>query len=302
MICATLIVLISFAYSKVYVIDPPGTCGHWTYEEADHWDELNCTTTNYCSSGRFQSPVSVDSWTNDYTLPRLTFAGYGKISSMIIKNNGHTVQATYTNGFYTNDQDQDFFQIQQFHLHTHSEERVKGQQDVLSVHLVHTKEPAPGPNKTAISVVGLLFKIGAFNPAIDVIVQALPSIIKEGDSTTVSFDGFQPTFTALKASNDDGYWNYPGSLTTPPCTEQIDWTLMSHIFELSLGQFNAINDFFINQTGGPLGQNLTNNRPIQRNLNGVSYRPGGVPPPSVANSIALSLIGFFIPLIFAFLQ
>ena len=40
------------------------------------------------------------------------------------------------------------------------------------------------------------------------------------------------------------YWSYPGSLTTPPCTEGIKWTVLSDVQNISDAQLEGIDKWF----------------------------------------------------------
>jgi len=258
-------------------------CAHWTYDEQDNWGEIVCNTsatsgitlTNFCQTGKFQSPVNIASWTVDPTLQELNFVDYGPNAKMTIVNNGHTIQATYTNGYYNNDPQGHWYQIAQFHFHTHSEESVSGLDDVASMHLVHVENPAPGPTNQALSVLGILFTVGATdNPILAPIIQALPLIPTSGTSTTINFPGFQSQLLAMKAAKTDDYWNYPGSLTTPPCTEQIDWTLLATPWSISQAQLDALNAVLVSDTASTT-PGTSNYRRVQRTLTATPYYPGG---------------------------
>jgi len=278
-----LAIFVAVVYGISYPLQTECTncCNHWTYEEQATWGSIQCNTssksgvalTNQCQTGQFQSPVNISTWKIDRTLPRLTLVDYGPNTNMTIVNNGHTIQATYTNGYYNNDREGTFYQIGQFHFHTHSEESVKGLGDVASMHLVHTQNPAPSSTTMGLSVLGVLFVVGADNPLLDPIIAALSVIPLPGTSTTISFPGFQTSFEAMNAAGTNDYWNYPGSLTTPPCLEKIDWTLLSHPWTISQNQLNALNAVLVADVADP--DNTTSNyRQIQRTLFNVPYFPG----------------------------
>jgi carbonic anhydrase len=210
---------------------------------------------------------------------------------MHCENNGHGIECEFDNGYYVNDDNGDHFQAAQFHIHVLSEEMLPRLGDVISLHIVHFQNPAPSANKIAISVIGILFKIGSASPLLEPIVQKLVELQYEGNGTTIDFPGFQQYFSDIRTQNKDSYWNYPGSLTTPPCSERIDWTVMEFQPTLSQSQFDSLIATIRLVTHS--ATNKTNNRPIQRQLQGVPYYPGG--PRSIshgptASSIALAVI------------
>lgn len=50
----------------------------------------------------------------------------------------------------------------------------------------------------------------------------------------MEFNRFDPA--CLLPSNTDDYWTYPGSLTTPPLTESVNWIVMKQPIEVSHDQ------------------------------------------------------------------
>jgi len=292
--------LFSYVSAVSYAIpnDCTNCCDHWTYDEQDDWNQINCFKTktgpgsnvqipNYCKTGVNQSPENIVDWVVDWNLPELTFVDYGPNPSMTIVNNGHTIQATYTNGYYNNDRHKTFFQIAQFHFHTHSEESVRGVGDVASLHLVHAQNPAPSSDTMGLSVLGILFIIGPDdNNVIQPIIDALVDIPMTGNTTTRPFGGFGRAFADMKGSGTNDYWNFPGSLTTPPCTENLDWTVLATPWTMSRRQLTALNDALVADTASAT-PGTSNYRKVQRNLTSVSYRPA-----SFAASLVVPLCVF----------
>jgi len=56
------------------------------------------------------------------------------------------------------------------------------------------------------------------------------------------------------------YWNYRGSLTTPPCSEGIKWTVIEQVQPISDIQLTAFNQFFSGNQGYAFGNG--NNRKV----------------------------------------
>ena len=108
------------------------------------------------------------------------------------------------------------------------------------MHLVHKRESGE------IAVVGILYRLGEPNPAIQAIIDAAP---KQGET-------IKPT-SPMKATNylpsSHSYYAYTGSLTTPPYAEGVQWHVMSEVSEVSEKQVTQLAAL----TGGG-----TNNRQI----------------------------------------
>ena len=57
------------------------------------------------------------------------------------------------------------------------------------------------------------------------------------------------------------YWNYPGSLTTPPCTEGIKWTVIKDVQPISEAQLQKFTSLWADNPDWANGKG--NNREVQ---------------------------------------
>ena len=137
------------------------------------------------------------------------------------------------------------FQLAQYHFHAPSEHTTGGDHFPMEMHLVH--KAADG----ALAVVAVFIREGAHNAAFDPIWSNLPS--QKGVET--HYPAVKVDVDALLPDARTTY-RYDGSLTTPPCSEQVKWLVMSTPIELSREQIGT----FTNIISG-------NNRPVQP-LNG----------------------------------
>ena len=101
-------------------------------------------------------------------------------------------------------------------------------------------EPGSGDNL----VVGMLYEVSKkSNPFIQTLIDAgLPA--KNGDTTV--------TYTLIDLADaltsTSSYYTYPGSLTTPPCSETVTWIVLQKPVKFSQAQFESFrrilgNDF-----------------------------------------------------------
>jgi carbonic anhydrase len=206
---------------------------HWGYEDNAEtvgpakWATLPGDAT--CGTGTQQTPIDlVSASAKPQDLPDLVF-NY-KPSHLSVLNNGHTEQMTYDPGSTLGRAGSaPTWNLAQFHFHAPSEHTLDGQSFPMEVHLVHV-DAAGKP----VAVVGVFIKAGRENAGLAKAFQMLPA--KEGDKNepagaTVNADSVLPA--------DRTFFTYPGSLTTPPCTEGLTWFVLKAPIELSQAQINA---------------------------------------------------------------
>jgi carbonic anhydrase len=190
--------------------------GHnWGYAGAQgptHWGDLKPEFAP-CKNGHRQSPVDISN-TQKADLPALKF-DYAK-SPLHIIDNGHTIMINYASGSSLRVGDKQY-QLKQFHFHRPSEEKIYGKHFEMVVHLVHADQQGH------LAVVAVLLEKGADNPLVDELWKDLP---KEKEKEEV-MDNVQIDLTTL-LPEDRGYYTFSGSLTTPPCSEDVTWFVLKH--------------------------------------------------------------------------
>ncbi len=148
-------------------------------------------------------------------------------AKLSVVNNGHTVQVNYPPGSWANIAGKRY-ELLQFHLHGPSENTVNGEAMAMETHLVHNAEDG------SLAVLGVLMKEGADSAPLHAVQDHLPTDVGEvhtWDNVTFNVGDSLPE-TA-------GYWHFSGSLTTPPCTEGVDWNVLKTPLEVSHEQVEA---------------------------------------------------------------
>lgn len=190
---------------------------HWGYEGhsgPDHWGEL-ASENAACSVGAQQSPLDITG-AIEAELPKITI-GWNAGQGMIV-NNGHTIQVNMPAGSKL-DRGDKAYELVQFHFHAPSEHRVDGKAFPMEVHFVH-KNASGG-----LGVIGVFMVPGAANAAFAGLAAAFPSEAGKEAAVMVDPRGLLP--------GKLGYWTYEGSLTTPPCSEIVDWMVAKEPIEVA---------------------------------------------------------------------
>ena len=225
----------------------------WHYEGAEgpeHWGKLSPKFAT-CGSGRSQSPIDIanpksGSATATFKLQfppsTLSVAHHEHLADGI--NNGHTIQINYA-GADTLTIGNDSYALAQYHFHGPSEHTINGKHSPMEMHLVH--KSAAGK----LAVVGVLINEGTHNKAFDPVWAKLPKqkgVETHYPAVTVDVDDLLPSVHTS--------YRYDGSLTTPPCSEGVNWIIMRTPIQLSAEQIRAFTELIPD-----------NNRPVQP-LNG----------------------------------
>lgn len=203
---------------------------HWSYDGQtgpSHWGDLSSDFAP-CKVGHRQSPIDIEA-TQKADLPAIQF-DY-KNTPLHIIDNGHTIMINYAPGSSIRVGDKRY-ELKQFHFHRPSEEKIKGKRYDMVVHLVHV---APDGST---AVVAILLQQGGANQLIDELWRDVPrEKNKEGLLDTVQID------VASLLPTDRSYYTFSGSLTTPPCTENVTWYVLKHPVTVSaeeIGEYSKL--------------------------------------------------------------
>lgn len=202
------VIISMLAFSCAHATDKT----HWTYsgpEGPEHWGEL---TPEYstCTTGKNQSPINLTHMIKG-DLPKIK-VNY-KVGGNTLLNNGHTIQVNYAPGSSITVGGRSF-ELKQLHFHSPSENTIEGQSFPMEAHFVHADKDGN------LTVIAVMFKYGKHNTELEKAWAQIPNI--EGKSTVLN--------KAVNATDllphDYGYYRFSGSLTTPPCSEGVNWIVM----------------------------------------------------------------------------
>ncbi|CAD5234089.1 unnamed protein product [Bursaphelenchus xylophilus] len=232
----------------------------WNYD-----DEGECGPKNWPGQidGKYQSPI-------DLKLSKMkvvnlddhfVFENYDKVLVGEFVNNGHSVQfipdagqaiPTVSGGML----DQKY-QFVQYHYHwgQHeggSEHTIGGLRYPAELHLVHQGVDDP----TKLAVLGVFLKLGEQENALRAEVDILPNIIECGQKCRLEKGvRLQDKLPECPSS----FARYDGSLTTPPCSENVVWTVFTDPVEVTEHQLDLLRNVKDNR-GAIIRKNY---RPVQ---------------------------------------
>jgi len=205
---------------------------HWTYEGhagAKHWGDLE-TEYATCKLGRHQSPIDIETSKIKAADAEPIKVAYNGASAQV-SNTGHSVQVDPEDGGSIT-VDGVEYKLVQFHFHTPSEEKINGRHHAMVAHLVHRS--ADGK----LAVIAVLFDLGKENRTLQPVFAHLPA--KAGDKRPL--DG-KINAGEIVPDNHASYM-FEGSLTTPPCSEDVHWIVMKTPMTISSHQLEAFKKLY----------------------------------------------------------
>ncbi|MFO0689447.1 MAG: carbonic anhydrase family protein [Myxococcota bacterium] len=196
----------------------------WSYHgdaSPEHWAALSPAYAA-CGHAGTQSPIDLSAVTVihgaadvrlDYHSSGLRIAHHQHVTDIL--DDGHTLQVTVDEGSRLTTP-RDTYELKQFHFHTPAEHAVDGRIHPMEVHFVHRS--ASG----RFAVLAAFVDVGESNPNMARLIEHFPD--ERGETVHRPDVTVDPGvhFTSMAS-----VYAYQGSFTTPPCTEDVEWLLMS---------------------------------------------------------------------------
>lgn len=194
----------------------------WSYEGElgpANWSKINVDWAK-CGTGNRQSPIDL----RDGIKVNLEQIGFDyHPSSFNEVNNGHTIQVTVGGGNFITVGNQTY-ELQQFHFHRPSEERINGKGTEMVMHLVHKSYDGK------IAIVAVLLERGQPHSLMQTIWDNLPLEKQEVVAPSIVINPMD----ALPEKRE--YFTYMGSMTEPPCSEGVLWLVFKQPRQASPAQ------------------------------------------------------------------
>ena len=238
-------------FAAILISAPAAAEHHISYDYgvekgAEKWGQLS-DKYSLCERGDMQSPIDL---AKANAQGKIALSVNYQAGPLTVSNKGLTIQADFAAGSSMTSGGATFNLIQ-IHFHTPSEHAISGKRYPLAGHFVHATEDGK------LGVLGVMFEEGSANAELDKILVAVPS--GKSDIVTVSGQMIDPN-GMLPA--DLTTYRYMGSLTTPPCSEGVNWHVLRDPITASAAQIAAL--------GKLMGDNA---RPLRASHNRLVVAP-----------------------------
>jgi len=248
---AFLLLLLSACCAATLACDPSGAkFGYVGSVGPDHWGALSPNFTA-CAVGTNQSPIDIATAAavcdpalqplrRDYTVANATLVD--NVFNIALRFDAGGGNVTVGGKQY---------RLKQMHWHSPSEHTVDGQRFPVELHMVHASDDGN------VTVVATLYRFGRPDPFLSQLQDKLAALSAEGCDAEKGAPvpaGVVSLWPLRLRSHT--YYRYVGSFTTPPCTENVVWSILAQVREMSVDQAAALT--------APLEQDYRrNNRPTQ---------------------------------------
>lgn len=203
----------------------------WGYQGIkgpDFWGTLEGGRWPVCGNGISQSPINIIRSRQDRGLPPVTFNGSG---SFDVENTGPAVKVLpkeLPGRGWTLRWNGEDATLQEFHVHVPAEHLDNGVRHKGEIHFVYA---LPGDRLLAL---GVWIKHGAVNDVLQKIINRKPTTC--GGKNPLNETLSMPLFRV----NWQHYAVYRGSLTTPPCSENVTFLFALEPIFATAGQLGAL--------------------------------------------------------------
>uniref|UniRef100_K3YJ75 Alpha-carbonic anhydrase domain-containing protein n=1 Tax=Setaria italica TaxID=4555 RepID=K3YJ75_SETIT len=198
----------------------------------EHWGEIKAEWAA-CGAGRMQSPIDL----HHERVSLVRGLGYldhsYRPAQASIVNRGHDIMVRFEGDAGSLVINGTAYHLKQLHWHSPTEHTVDGRRYDLELHLVHES----AEKKAA--VIAILYEIGrGHDPLLHQMEPFIRQIADKRDrEERVSV--VDPRAVRGRASV---YYRYMGSLTVPPCTEGVIWTIVKRVHTVSKYQLELLRE------------------------------------------------------------
>ena len=210
----------------------PGAWGYGGVHGPEGWAGLDPGYA-LCGAGERQSPIHIES-KSALRGPSDDLEFRYKPTAGSVVNNGHTFQVDLAEGSELVARGE-VYRLEHIQFHHPSEEKIDYKGFAMAAHLVHRSDTG------RLAVVAVELDMGEPNAAVARAWRSLP--LDAGDKSGMGAAGLDAS-ELLPPEGKRKYFQFMGSLTTPPCTEEVLWLVLKTPMTVSSGQVDIFTRFF----------------------------------------------------------
>ncbi|KAL7670316.1 hypothetical protein ACOME3_005254 [Neoechinorhynchus agilis] len=260
---------------------------HWGYQSYNgphQWASMFPEISAYCS----QSPIDIhtDAAILDESVNGLV-RNYGRCTDAVATNNGHSLEISCIDPtemvIVGGPLGESVYEFKQFHLHWGapgefgSEHTVNGRQFDGEIHFVHWnatsfycfEDAVNSGSPNALCVLGVFFQIDADASVINRPFRRLAFKAREVHGLNASSGFICPLNLGKLFPANSSYFVYNGSLTTPPCTECVQWIVYEQPISVKSKWIDAFRSLESSDSGLFIERNY---RPVQPLGNRIVFK------------------------------
>ncbi|XP_065854952.1 alpha carbonic anhydrase 4-like [Euphorbia lathyris] len=191
------------------------------------WGELD-PKWKACGFGKLQSPVDISSQNVrvDHGLGELHQQPYKPVNATILSR-GRDIMVAWKGDAGGININGTSYNLEHSHWHIPSEHSINGTRYDLELHIVHVN-----PQRN-VAVIGILYRYGQPDPFLSKLLPYIKSVTKKEKNLGTINPGIMELGTRK-------YYRYNGSLSVPPCTEGVIWTILDKVGSVSVDQVEAL--------------------------------------------------------------
>merc|ERR1712142_751768 len=244
----------------------------WCYE-AKLCGQYTWPTLDASCAGLQQSPVNIPhkvvrgvTGTEATSSSSLAFTDYNKIVYGVLENKEYTATLSLSGASISGGPLENTFQVEKLLFHwghndkLGSEHLLQGRSFPLEMQILHSN----GDDR---AVIGIFFETGnSINGDIQPLIDNLPSIRSNGASVSMEDEDFKlssllSSIAPIESTTTSPYASYTGSLTSPPCSEGVQWINLLSPIKISYGQMEAFRSL-LKEDGTNIRYNYRNVQPL----------------------------------------
>ena len=198
----------------------------WAYSGPrgpEKWGSLNPEFAA-CNAGSQQSPINIDNTITAALKPIKRLQKF-PLKNIALKDHSLIMDAGSGNMMVL---DQKPYQLKYISVHAPSEHQIKQKSFAAELQMVHE-------DKTGHRVIiAVMLEEGAANSTLDKLLGSIPK--EKGQSKSLAIRITPAELMPTKQA----YYRYNGSLTSPPCTEGVQWVVMKEALKISKAQLTSL--------------------------------------------------------------